>query len=153
MNEVNLSIFHKVCLDPLCANSLLNPTVLYVTLPLSGRLRDQPSFRNSPFPPLARLRRDLAAAAMGHFDIGSLVSAWAYEANRIFRDRLVNSKSQDQFGSMPIAFSAIVWSVPNHRTSFTRCCDVVIQNNTGPRIERFSLISFVIHWYFCFFFR
>ena len=37
------------------ANSLLNATVLYVTLPLSGRLRDQPSFRNSAFPPLARL--------------------------------------------------------------------------------------------------
>ena len=82
----------------------------------------------------------LAVAAKGHFGIGSLVSAWAHEANRIFRDRLVGSESQAQFDSMPIAFSAIVWWVPNHRTSFTRCCDVVIQNNNGPRIERFSLI-------------
>ena len=42
----------------------------------------------------------LAVAAKGHFDIGSLVSAWAYEANRIFRDLLVGAESQDQFYSI-----------------------------------------------------
>ena len=32
--------------------------------------------------------------------VDTFLNAWAYEANRIFRDRLVGAKSQDQFDSM-----------------------------------------------------
>ena len=73
---------------------------------------------NSPFPPLARLRRVSRSSRQGSF------RHWKFGVR-------LGIQGQSHF---PRSF----WWVPSHRTSLTRCCDVVIQNNTGPRIQRFS---------------